>query len=74
MVRERPYEEPLPVEKGELPAPCPGESRDQWGKKRTALRCPSEKGDKVLQAAWGQSPGPHLGAPGVGYGQTPSIS
>lgn len=62
------------MEKGELPAPRPGEERDQWGKKRTCLRRPSEKGDGVLQAAWGQSPGPHLGAPGVGCGQAPSIS
>lgn len=52
--RERPQEEPLQAEKTEFPVSYPRESRDQWGVRRTALRHPSGKGDKVLWAAWGQ--------------------
>lgn len=51
--RERPHEEPLHVEKAELPAPRPRESREQRGVRRTALRHPLGKGDKVLRAARG---------------------
>lgn len=37
MGRERPHAKPLHVEKAELPAPHPRDSRDQCGVRRTAL-------------------------------------